>query len=258
MTVTTNPMPQISQSYRFGDCLTDELECDMIGGVREVPLRSIAPGQRFELVLSATTPYPHKRWSGTVIRHGPGTSAVILDHAEKERHFTTKEGTTVVLHKSGGIQYWSPGTAVLKIAGERDITRWTTQGGTGVGLAPDAESQDELTRRTEMSEERVATLPGTGNGTKTKAAKKGKAAKVAKAKTPKAPKVAKPLNDCMCGCGDKVTGNFRQGHDARYYSILKKLNKGEMAFNSIPKLMQNALGNLAGAKKALASSKHAH
>src|SRR2546423_1237303 len=158
-----------AQSQRI--TLTDESECAMIDGVREVPLRSLAPGRRFELVLQATTPYPHKRIAGTVIRHGPGTSAVVLDHADKERSFTTQEGQAVVLHVAGGIVYWSPGTAVMALAGTRDISRWTTKGGTGVGLTPEAASQDERAERSTMAKaasgavkERYAALPGVPSG----------------------------------------------------------------------------------------------
>src|SRR3977135_1558905 len=109
-------------NYNSQVTLTEGEGCYMIDGVREVPLRSLAPGRRFELILTATTPYPHKRVPGTVIRHGPGTSAVVLDHAEKERSFVTKEGTEVVLHTTGGIVYWSPGTPVVALAGMRDIS----------------------------------------------------------------------------------------------------------------------------------------
>lgn len=223
----------------------------MIDGVREVPLRSLAPGQRFELVLNATTPYPHKRHAGTVIRCGPGTIAVLLDHAEKERSFTTHEGQVITLHTSGGIQYWSPGTAVLKLAGERDISRWTTKGGTGVGLAPDAEAADELTERTnKMAKERHAALPLPGAAATKSDKKKVKAKAAAKPKTPK------QLNDCLCGCGERVAGRFRQGHDGRYYSILKKVKSGEMTFNQMPRLMQQTLKDKAGANRALAASNH--
>jgi len=232
--------------------LTDESECDMIDGVREVPLRSLAPGRRFELVLSATTPYPHKRHQGTVIRHGPGTSAVVLDHAEKERTFTTQEGQVVVLHVAGGVQYWSPGTAVRPIPGERDISRWTSKGGTGIGLTPEAETQDEMEEKEkQMTKERHAALPLPGTAA-TKTDKKAKA----KGKASPKVKVAKTLNDCKCGCGEKVGGNFRQGHDARYYSILKKVKAGEMTFAQMPKLMQSEHKDVAGVKRALANSKH--
>ncbi|MHC4780143.1 MAG: hypothetical protein ACYTFG_16355 [Planctomycetota bacterium] len=43
-----------------------------------------------------------------------------------------------------------------------------------------------------------------------------------KAKAPKKialPK-AKPQNDCLCGCGAKVRGQFRQGHDQRVVGFL--------------------------------------
>src|SRR6266850_5985629 len=181
MTTMTN------QNSLRDQMLTDEGGCAMIDGVKEVPLRSLAPGRRFELVLTATTPYPHKRHQGTVIRHGPGTSAVVLDHAEKERTFTTHEGQVVVLHTSGGVIYWSPGTAVLALGKEvRDISKWTTKGGTGVGLTPEAETEDEISEKEKKMaqvKERHAALPLPGVA-KTKTDKKKGKAKAA----PKAPK----------------------------------------------------------------------
>jgi hypothetical protein len=252
--------------------LTDESGCDMIDGVREVPLRSLAPGRRFELVLNATTPWPHKRLPGTVIRHGPGTTAVVMDHAEKERSFTTAEGQVIILHTTGGVQYWSPGTAVIplflneRIPGlkvqapaTRDISKWTSKGGTGIGLTPEAESEYEVQERESAmaqatatgTKERVASLPLPGT-----AATKTDKAKNAAPKPPKAPKAPKELHGCLCGCGEMVAGRFRQGHDGRYYSILKKVAAGEMQFNEMPRAMQEAQRNVAGVKKTLEASKH--
>lgn len=243
--------------------LTDESECAMIDGVREVPLRSLAPGRRFELVLQATTPYPHKRYSGTVIRHGPGTSAVVLDHAERERTFSTQEGQVVTLQVSGGVVYWSPGTAVLPLGKDtRDISRWTTKGGTGVGLTPEAASQDEVQERGKamakvatVAKERYAALPGLGGashgGTRPAKKKNGKGPRIVRAaKTPK------ELNACRCGCGERVTGQFRQGHDSKYYSLLRQVKAGTMAFNQLPKAMHSECKDRAGAMRILASSKH--
>lgn len=79
--------------------------------------------------------------------------------------------------------------------------------------------------------------------TRTKAEAKPKAVK-----TPKAPKV---LNSCKCGCGEKVTGNFRQGHDARYFGLLKKVVREILPFNQLPKAMQNEAENVAGCKRLL-------
>lgn len=255
MTGLMNPLPKPIT-------LTDESECAMIDGVREVPLRSLAPGRRFELVLQATTPYPHKRYSGTVIRHGPGTSAVVLDHAERERTFGTQEGQVVTLQVSGGVVYWSPGTAVLPLGKDtRDISRWTTKGGTGVGLTPEAASQDEVQERGKamaktatatVAKEKYAALPGVPSGHARPAkTRNGKGLKVVRAaKTPK------ELNACRCGCGERVTGQFRQGHDSKYYSLLRQVKAGTLAFNQLPKAVQSECKDRAGAMRILASSKH--
>lgn len=251
-------VPAISSGSERGviwDEPTDD-NPDTVDGVREVPLRSIHPGKRFALVLKHTSINPsismRRDICGTVIRHGPGTCAVLLDHAEKERSFTTKEGQVVVLVQSGGIVYWSPGTAVKPMPGERDITRWTTKGGTGVGLTDEAASQDELEEREHMAtKERHAALPIDGATTTTT---------TAKAKTvstaPKVPKVPKQLNACKDGCGEMVTGRFRQGHDARYYSILKKVAKGEMKLSEMPRLMQQEAKTLDEVKAILKASNH--
>lgn len=227
--------------------LTVDDNCDtlMIDNrrVREIPIRLLEPGERFQLVLSTGRRYP-----GTLIRKGPGTVAVVLDHAEKERSFTTREGQEIRLVQSGGVQYWSPGSPVVRLDEDRrDVTRWTTKGGTGVGPNPERQDEEETSAMTE----RTAGLP-LGGAAKTKTDKK-KAGKAAKAKVAKAPKT---LNDCLDGCGEKVTGRFRQGHDARYYSMLKKVKAGEMTFNQLPRLMQQMLKDKQGALRALAASKH--
>jgi hypothetical protein len=54
--------------------------------------------------------------------------------------------------------------------------------------------------------------------TKSKKAPKSK-------KTAKAKSAPKRENDCLCGCGEKVQWNFKQGHDA---SLRGKLLRGEI------------------------------
>lgn len=250
-----NCNPKAREYKTFEQAANDPLHideaCAIINGVRELPIRSVAPGNRFALVLSTG-----KRIPGTVVRQGPGTTAVVLDHAENERSFTTLEGTVVVLKKSGGVVYWSPGTPVLPLREPpRDVTRWTTAGGTGIGQVP-GKFVDEVAVKSDEDEgedsamgEKVAGLPGVTAG-QVKSSKKAKVAKVARVK------VVKELHPCLCGCGDNVAGRFRQGHDGRYYSVLKKVAAGEMQFNEMPKAMQAASGNVAGVKKILAASKH--
>lgn len=223
---------------------TDEA-CVMIDGVREVPIRSLAPGQKFECVLPS-----QKRLKGTLIRVGPGTVAVVLEGQETERTFRTQEGRDIVLKKSGGIVYWSPGTPVLATKEVRDITRWTTKGGTGVGdTRPFDEYRPKDVDNSQGGDsamtEKKAGLPGLGS-------KAAPSKSKAKAKPAAKAKVAKTLNPCGCGCGDKVTGRFRQGHDARYYSILKKVGRGEMKISEMPKLMQETVKTVAAANKLVA------
>lgn len=107
------------------------------------------------------------------------------------------------------------------------------------------------------TERTVSLLGGTPRGkARGRKAAKARGKKAApKAKAARA-RVAKELNACKCGCGDKVTGNFRQGHDARYYGFLKKVVREIIPFNQLPKLMQTEAENIAGAKRLLKASGH--
>jgi len=50
-----------------------------------------------------------------------------------------------------------------------------------------------------------------------------------KNKKTKAKKAAKELSSCECGCGAKVPRKFKQGHDMKLKSRLRKAAKGEGA-----------------------------
>jgi hypothetical protein len=58
------------------------------------------------------------------------------------------------------------------------------------------------------------------------------------ATTPRPAKVAKALNDCGCGCGEQVKGNFRQGHDAKYRSLILQVEREEIKQSALPKGMR--------------------
>lgn len=66
---------------------------------------------------------------------------------------------------------------------------------------------------------------------------KGKLEKAAKADAPKVAKVAKTLNKCHDGCGESVKGNFKQGHDARYKSLILQVQREELDATKLPKYM---------------------
>lgn len=66
---------------------------------------------------------------------------------------------------------------------------------------------------------------------------KGKLEKAAKADAPKVAKVAKTLNKCHDGCGESVKGNFKQGHDARYKSLILQVQREELEATKLPKYM---------------------
>lgn len=242
---------------------------DTVNGVREIPVRSVTPGGRFQLVLTTG-----RRITGTVVRHGMGSSAVVLDGAERERAFQTMEGKEIRIHTSGGIIYWSSGTAVLPLEGRKDISRWTSKGGTGVGLKPGLRPDrhqernkkgnatgpavnasnleaGEITNSKDKGEQIMATtkagravgLPGIR--------KAGSKSKTAKSKAANGKAANGELHPCLCGCGEKVTGRFRQGHDGRYYGQIRKVVNEEATFDSLNAFMRANLKNEAGCKAAL-------
>ena len=47
---------------------------------------------------------------------------------------------------------------------------------------------------------------------------------------PKAPSTRTPKakHPCACGCGSETGGTWAQGHDARFYGIMRKVNAGEL------------------------------
>lgn len=57
-------------------------------------------------------------------------------------------------------------------------------------------------------------------------------------------------NDCLCGCGSKVAGRFKMGHDATYKSLILKVQRGKLEVKALPKKMQGEL-KFVGAGKGL-------
>lgn len=76
---------------------------------------------------------------------------------------------------------------------------------------------------------------------KTKAS--GAKEKVAKIREKK----EKVEKQCLCECGGATFGNFRPGHDARIYSLLRKQAKGDKV--KFPKLLMDADGVYAAMKE---------
>ena len=60
------------------------------------------------------------------------------------------------------------------------------------------------------------------------------------AKERKAKNEAKKVNPCLCGCGAKVAGSFKQGHDQRVRGILQRAAEGE---GTIPKILAKAIAS---------------
>lgn len=52
------------------------------------------------------------------------------------------------------------------------------------------------------------------------------------------------MRECLCGCGllvEKKNRRFRQGHDAKLSSILRRIELGELSEDVIPDVAKNAL-----------------
>lgn len=115
----------------------------------------------------------------------------------------------------------------------------------------DASGKDRsfTSHKTETVEWSAGTLVIEEENEMAKEATKSAALKVKDAPAAKGPKV--PENDCLCGCGEKVFNRFKPGHDARYYSQLKKVVAGDLTFGKLSKAAQKVLGNNAGVKKEL-------
>lgn len=45
---------------------------------------------------------------------------------------------------------------------------------------------------------------------------------------------------CWCGCGESVNNRFRQGHDAKFMSLVKKVARGELRVAATIKPMPQA------------------
>jgi len=48
------------------------------------------------------------------------------------------------------------------------------------------------------------------------------------AKAEPKPRAEPSLHPCICGCGEQVSGRYRQGHDAKVHSWIAQVEKGEM------------------------------
>ena len=174
---------------------------------REVPLRQLRPGDRFELHLSLSG----KVFKGTLIAIGPGTAKVVLDGHEAVREVAVKQGKETVIRSMGGPTYWSTGTAVVPLNERADISDFL-----GSGKIQQKAEAGQMTAQS-------VGLPGIKTPAKAKAKIKLQRSGPAKQRTPKAPK---ELHECLCGCGEMVGGRFRMGHDARYHGWLNKLASG--------------------------------
>jgi hypothetical protein len=192
-----------------------------------VRIDSLQPGDRFRVWWEGDT----GAIRGCLLRLAPGYARVTIRYPEaKVVDFVDSEGkgNHYVGHKTDTTE-WSRGTLVIK---------------------------EEGVMADEVEEGAVVETETKGKKKGLNLAPKGKAAKAAKPKANgKAKKALGPNEggDCWCGCGEKVTRRFKPGHDARYYSQLKKIIAGELTFNKLAKPAQKELGDLKGVKAALAA-----
>ena len=216
---------------------------DVVGNCEpgEVPVGRLERGRRFELVLHVTG----KRIPGVVVNHETfGTR--VWTPSKGERSFTTKEGTVVTLRSTGELQRWPGQCPVVPLDEVLDMDQVNNLADIPrlAGLKGQIQNEED-----NVMAGQVAQLPGVP------AQKEPKAAP-AVAKAPHEPKAPKVVVPCNCGCGEQTTSRFRPGHDARYYSMLKKVVAGTMKFGELPRQMQTAMKNIAGCQAAIEASNH--
>ena len=56
----------------------------------------------------------------------------------------------------------------------------------------------------------------------------------------KAPPKAKEKNNCACGCETKTGGTWAPGHDAKFYSAIRKRNAGKMTATEVNSMFPSA------------------
>jgi hypothetical protein len=200
------------------------------------PLGGLIVGERFALCSSVAGCV----CSGTVARRGYQTVGVLIDGRERERQVVSGHaGGARTIVTIGGLLYWPSYTLILRLGELRDVRWW---------MKHPTENPPLGEGETAMAANKAAALP-IGNPAQA-------AAQAAAAKAPKPPREPKALNPCKCGCGEMVSNRFRQGHDGRYYSLLRKVASGELEFAKLPPQMQQEARNVPGVKKILEQSGH--
>lgn len=192
----------------------------------EVAIRTLPVGQRFK----SWSPYSGEWTTGTLIRVTTCSAMVRLDGAKSVKTFVDGKGKAHTLATPLDATYWTPEAPVVMLK-ER--------------VNP-AELQAKQKRKFEENKEKthMVALPGLNR-------KPAKAAKAA----PK--KASQPENDCMCGCGAKVRGRFRMGHDGGFYSKVRKIISGEMKLSELPNAhIRKIIRDVPNAKALLKASGH--
>lgn len=215
----------------------------------EVPIRRLKPGDRFDYRLPTGT----KHWLGTLIGLRLHTAVVVFDGRETEKYYQTREGKEVVLRLMGGIEYVPAGMPVKPLGETRDISRWKAD---KAGAIRDnhPEDGDSKTKKEKEEEEQMAKVANLAKAVNDDPPITGqvKERKVGAVKV----KAVKELHECLCGCGEMVTGRFRMGHDGRYYGLLNRVINDKIKFNELPEKMQREVKTKANAEKIVAEHYH--
>lgn len=202
------------------------------------------PGDVFRAVWDGGK---YTKWKkGRLLRLSAGSASVrveipIEEDVKFHRPSDDKDFEFVAGHKILKTE-WSLGTLVEKLDQH--------EGGEEQWFPPEPQQGDEVMAEVSKSKTGVSLKPKDatketgGNG----AAKAAAAPKEAKAPREKKEVVLSP---CGCGCGEQVARRFKMGHDSKFYSGLRKVDKGEMKFNELPGIVQKTVKDKAGVRSAL-------
>lgn len=116
--------------------------------------------------------------------------------------------------------------------------------GGAVGIAPTPEEQPEAQGGANANSDSEFQLTQENDDmpkrqAKVKTSRAKSAAGAASAARTKKPK---SLHPCLCGCDAQVTGNFKQGHDARYRGAIMRVEREEMKESELPAIMRKSGG----------------
>lgn len=212
-----------------------------------IRLGMLQVGERFWLVWDSAA--GTGGITGAVIRQpkGGGYTQVRLDkETEEVVDFTDSEGRHFHFGaRKGNVTNWSAGTLVVRLTGQEEEILEVLMDAKGTENAVSLKGGTKKSTAQAAAEAKA----------KAAAAKGGNGAAPAKAEAkeakPKREKVEREPHDCGCGCGEQVKATFKPGHDSKFYSMLKKVHRNEMAFKDLPAIVRKEVKDAAGIKAKL-------